>query len=299
MARLRRVFDDVPDRATLVWAAARIGPTATAHLAERLSGGAHASTHLLHTAGPDDEVVLRRYPPGDDAAAREVQVLTALDGLGGLAPRLLGADPDGAETGLPTVLLSRLPGRAELLTDDPYRCAGQLAQALARIHATPAEQLTGFRDILTGTARRPAERTGAAAALVSAGIDRLHGAPRVLTHLDFWTGNALWRDDTLTGVVDWSGAGLAPRGHDLAWCRLDLVLLHDHDVADAFLDAYRAAAGVPVADMLLWDLRALVCSDSTVQTWVDNYADLGRRDLTPAELRKRHGGWLRARLAAG
>jgi aminoglycoside phosphotransferase (APT) family kinase protein len=80
--------------------------------------------------------------------------------------------------------------------------------------------------------------TGPAAGHVAAGAERLCCAPTVLTHYDFWSGNALWQADRLSGVVDWSGAALGPRGFDLGWCRLDLYLLFDEHIAGVFLSAY-------------------------------------------------------------
>jgi len=39
--------------------------------------------------------------------------------------------------------------------------------------------------------------------------------PSVLTHHDFWSGNTLWQRGVLTGVVDWAGAAVGPRGFDV------------------------------------------------------------------------------------
>ncbi len=94
----------------------------------------------------------------------------------------------------------------------------------------------------------------------------------------------------ITGVVDWSGAAQAPRGLDVSWCRLDLTLLHGPDSAETFLAAYEQAAGA-VPDLALWDLFALDNSYRTVETWLPNYHDLGRTDLTAAKLRERHTNW--------
>ncbi len=43
--------------------------------------------------------------------------------------------------------------------------------------------------------------------------------------------------------------------------------------------------------MLLWDLFALTNSHRSVETWQTNYRDLGRTDMTPANLRQRHTDW--------
>jgi len=289
--------DDQPPAAALTWAASVAGPHASARVVRRLVGGTHASTHLLATTTPDGEMVLRRYQPGDGAAGREARVLTVLDGLDGWTPRLLGADPTGAVFGEPATLMTRLSGWADITSIAPASVAEQLGRTLARLHSTPAHHLVGLRRGM-GTA---ADRAGGpAAGVVADHVIRLAGAPLVLSHVDYWSGNVLWEKGRLTGVVDWSGAALAPRGYDVSWCRLDLVLLYGEAIADAFLAAYEAAAGIALADPVLWDLYALANSYSSdgVETWVPNYRDLGRADLTAAELRRRHTAWTDSRLAA-
>ncbi|MFC4592539.1 phosphotransferase family protein [Sphaerisporangium corydalis] len=257
---------------------------------QALAGGTHARTHLVRTADPDCELVLRRYDVADDAACRETHVLAALDGLGGLAPRLLDADPAGERFGEPAVLISRLPGRADIMPADPLPWAARLGYALARIHAAPLIGMTGFRDVIgdipgiVGRADGPVRKRWG----------ELAAEPRVLTHFDYWSGNVLWENGELTGVVDWSGASFAPRGFDVGWCRLDLVLLHGTRVADAFLRAYEDAAGVRVPHRELWDLFAVQRSHGEVEGWLPNYHDLGRTDLTGRELSHRHRAWLTA-----
>ncbi len=265
-------MSSVPEQA-LAWVAAMTsGPVLGVR---RLAGGTHAATHLVRTRGTPPEAVLRRYPAGDPAPAREAAVLTALDGLGGWVPRLYGADPTGAVAGEPAVLISRLPGRADIGVPRPRA----LGAALARLHGVRTQGLTLLRDAL--------------AALP--GGSAFAGQERVLTHFDYWSGNVLWDGERLSGVVDWSGAGLAPRGLDVSWCRLDLALLHGASAAESFLDAYQEAAGVTVPELRAWDLFAVGISADSVAGWTDNYQDLGRGDLTAAVLRERHAAWGRSR----
>jgi len=94
----------------------------------------------------------------------------------------------------------------------------------------------------------PAALHGPAATLISGCWHLLTDAPRVLTHYDYWSGNTLWDNGTLTGVVDWSGAALGPPGFDVGWCRLDLYLLYGEHIADQFLDSYLAASEQSVPD---------------------------------------------------
>jgi Ser/Thr protein kinase RdoA (MazF antagonist) len=169
------------------------------------------------------------------------------------------------------------------------RRPGQLGRTLARIHATARDRLAGFQSVLD----RPggAAVSGPAAGPVTASWELLTRAPAVLTHYDYWSGNTVWRGGELTGVVDWSGGGLGPRGFDVGWCRLDLYLLYGEPLAEVFLDSYETASNSAVPDRLLWDLWAVARSHEQVESWVPNYRDLGRADLTAAELRKRHTAW--------
>jgi aminoglycoside phosphotransferase (APT) family kinase protein len=284
-------------RAAMEQAARLAGPDARVTAVQALLGGTHARTTLIQTANPELQVVLREFPPGDDAASQEIRVLRALDGLGGMVPRLLASGIDGAAPAGSWLLISRLPGLADITPDQPSACAEQLGQALARIHATRGHRLAGFPSVLDRPGGSRTELSGPAASVVAASWKLVASAPRVLTHHDFWSGNVVWDDGVLTGIVDWSGGALGPPGFDVGWCRLDLYLLHGERIADKFLNSYQAASQSVLPDPLLWDLWAVARSHGIVETWVPNYRDLGRSDLTAAELRSRHSAWTENLLA--
>ena len=256
-----------------------------------LAGGTHARTCLIRTVNPEREFVLREFPPGDDAASSESRVLAALEGLDGLAPRLLASGNSDASPAGSWLLISCLPGIADLSPGRPAAVAGQLGRALARIHATPRHRLAGFQSVFDRPGGSLAAVSGPAASRVTAGRELLTRAPAVLTHYDFWSGNTLWRGGVLTGVVDWSGGGLGPRGFDVGWCRLDLYLLYGEHTAGRFLDAYETASNSVLPDRLVWDLWAVARSCEQVESWAPNYRDLGRADLTATKLRNRHTAW--------
>lgn len=293
---------DAPRPPAAVEQAARLaGPNATVAAFRALAGGTHARTTLIRTANPELEVVLREYPPGDDAARREARVLRALDGLDGLAPRLLASDSADPASRGSWVLISRLPGTADITPRQPAVRAGQLGRALARVHQTPLHRVADFPSILDRPDGSLAGISGPAAGIVAANWETLASTPAGLTHHDFWSGNVVWEDNVLTGVVDWTGGSLGPPGFDIGWCRLDLYLLHGQGIADRFLDAYETASESVLPDPVLWDLWAVARSHEMVETWVPNYCDLGRTDLTAAELRNRHTAWtehLLAKIAA-
>jgi Phosphotransferase enzyme family len=192
-----------PSPAAVERAAALAGPDATVHEMRALVGGTHACTSLIRTVNPECEFVLREFPPGDAAVSNETRVLAALDGLDGLAPRLLASEMSNASSGGSWLLISCLPGVADLTSSQPAVLAEQFGRALARIHATDRDRLAGFQSVFDRPEGSLAAVSGPAASAVTASRELLARAPAVLTHCDFWSGNTLRRDGVLTGW--WTG----------------------------------------------------------------------------------------------
>lgn len=267
------------------------GPSAVVLGAVRLEGGQHADTWRVDTENPATSVVVRQFPLGDPAALCEQRVLRALDGLGGLAPVLLGGDLDGRWSKCPTSLISRLDGQPDITPTDPGSWARELGRALAVVHAVPTGRLAELPSVFDRRGGSEEISAGPLAAEVRSRWPQIVASPEVLTHGDYWSGNVVCRDGRLTGIVDWSGGARGPRGFDLGWCRLDLVLLFDEQIADDFLAAYEAGAGQEVGEIWLWDCWAVARSEHIVGSWGPNYLPLGRADLDEDELRRRHGRW--------
>ena len=259
--------------------------------AVRLQGGQHADTWRVHTENPATSVVVRQFPLGDPGALHEQRVLRALGGLGGLAPVPLGIDLDGRWSKSPTSLISWLDGEPDITPTDPREWARELGRALAAVHTVPTERLLEMPSVFDHKGGSEEILAGPLAAEVRSRWSQVVTSPEVLTHFDYWSGNVVWRDGSLTGIVDWSGGSRGPRGFDLGWCRLDLVLLFDERIADDFLAAYEAATGQPVGEIRLWDCWAIARSDDAVGSWAPNYLPLGRADLDEDELRRRHAQW--------
>ena len=289
---------DLPSPGALEEVRRLAGPSAAIAGVVRLAGGQHADTWRVDTESPATSVVVRRFPVDDPAPLHEQRVLQALAGLGGLAPVLLGGDLDGRWSECPTTLISWLDGQPDITPADPRGWAHELGRALAAVHAVPAERLAELPSVFDGSGGSEQILAGPLAAEVRSRWSEVAAAPEVLTHNDYWSGNVVWRGGKLTGIVDWSGASRGPRGFDLGWCRLDLVLLFDEQVADDFLEAYELGAGQEVGDLRLWDCWAAARSEDGVGSWVPNYLPLGRADLDEDELRRRHAQWT-ARLGEG
>ena len=70
----------------------------------------------------------------------------------------------------------------------------------------------------------------------------------VFIHRDYHPANVLWREDAVSGVVDWINACRGPAGVDVAHCRTNLAQMYGPEAADQFLDAY-----LDVADGFAYD----------------------------------------------
>lgn len=257
----------------------------------RLAGGQHAETWRVDTKDPALSVVVRQFPVADTAGAHEQLVLRTLDGLWGLAPELLDGDLAGKWSDHPTSMISWLDGEADITPVDPHGWATELGRALAVVHDVPRHRLTRLPSVFDRRGGSQELLDGPLAARVRSRWVQIAAAPEVLTHSDFWSGNVVWRDQKLTGIVDWSDAARGPRGFDLGWCRLDLVLLFNEQIADVFLEAYEAATGKIVDEVALWDSWAAARSQNGVESWTPNYAPLGRPDLDQTTLRRLHSQW--------
>jgi aminoglycoside phosphotransferase (APT) family kinase protein len=275
------------------------GSSATIDSVVRLDGGQHAATWRVDTASPALTVVVKQFPIGDSAGACEARVLRVIDGLGGLAPVLLGSDLAGRWGECPTTLISWLDGQADIAPTDPDGWAAQLGHTLAAVHAVPSDRLSALPSVFDQSGGTREVLEGPVATRIRSDWSQITASPEVLTHSDYWSGNVVWRDGVLAGIVDWSGGARGPRGFDVGWCRLDLYLLFDERIADVFLSAYEDASGHPIAYMGLWDGGSVARSHEMVETWAANYGPFGRPDLDEDELRQRHSQWTSRLQAQG
>ena len=249
-----------PPDATLAWVARSVGSQAQVTAWRRLTGGITSSVHVVtvRTADRSQRLILKRWVEGDLEECRgwvdrEAEVLVALESSGLEAPRLVAWSP-GAETdGIPTLLMTRLLGRVWLSPDEPSDWIGQIARTLATIHSLePRIELPVTRHLerefrLPQDARRP-ELWLAARERLSAPAP----AGKSLIHGDYQHFNLLWTRRRLSGVVDWTWAGLGHPDRDVGHCRLNLAVLFSAGWAHEFSAAYRAESGRPIDPW--WDL---------------------------------------------
>lgn len=243
----------------------------------RLSGGANMESWAFDWAGESGSgaFVLRRAPSADYMAGRpfghadEAALVMAAHQGGVLAPEVVGvlADSDGLGSGYVMMRVIAEVNPAKILATPPPTLLGDLARALAHIHALPRDVIPAAIPMMD-TATALAELR---ARFVSFGGDRpiialaiqwceAHlpaPAPPVLVHGDYRMGNImvdLAKDaGGLAAILDWELAHLGDAHEDLAFgCmtvwrfgRLDRPAFGLGSL-DEYFAAYEAAGGTRV-----------------------------------------------------
>lgn len=278
---------------------AAAGPGARVTSVRRLRGGDSSAMHSLTVVrgGRTRRLVLRRFVRADwlarepDIARREAAALRLLVHTPIPAPGLIAADEDGRDAGVPSVLMTMLPGRPILAPRDMVSWLRLLADALPRIHAVhpAADELPWryepYNDIasLEVPAWTTRSREWETALAVAGGP--APGKDEHLIHRDYHPANVLWSRGRITGIVDWVNACRGPAGVDIGHCRRNLALLHGVEVADRFLDHCLEWADydpywdiVTLTDWLPecgaydgWGDLGLDVSTEAVHAWADEY----------------------------
>lgn len=261
----------------------------------RIPGGASRETWMFDAAWIDAgrkverQFIARRDPTGSLLESNndlEFEIYTALSGSSIPAPRVSWIETDGAALERPFFIMERLPGGSDartLVTSPEFaavrpRIAEQKAQVLAAIHAFDIDRLPSLH------------RPPAAAASALHEVERWEQTMRqdtlesqpvlefafhwlkrhlpppperlVLVHGDYRTGNFLYDQTGITGILDWEMAHAGDPIEDLGW----LVMKSwrwagDGRVGglcdrDEFMRMYEAAGGAPVdaATLKFWEV---------------------------------------------
>lgn len=233
-----------------------LDPTARLLSAGPLEGG--VSSHMqklvfeatdgVHAVVERRPKVMAGKPSPAERAALEAALLARLPDLGVAAPRLRRFDPPD------TLILDFLEGATEPPPGAPGSLIGPMADALAALHRIGSEH--GLPPMRTFTDPLPDLRTwrpdlfppGSTPACPPS-----EGPPRLL-HGDFWTGNLLWRNGELAGLLDWEDAWLGDPMAELAAARCDLHSRFGVGAADRLAEAYAALAPLDSARLAWWDL---------------------------------------------
>jgi aminoglycoside phosphotransferase (APT) family kinase protein len=286
-----------------------IAPGAAIRNVGPIGGGLASDTFAVDTTAGDFVVKVFR-PHRRAEALPEWDRLTFAQRVSGVAvPEPVALDVHGRWFGAPALVMSRLPGRVDLTPTDLDGWLRQLAHALAAIHRTDA---TGAAGPLLGDPPlghwgigdwQRLESEWAPTALVDrcvAAIRRhrlwVNDTP-ALVHGDFHPGNIVWRNGTLTGVVDWSAARIGSRSFEFAQCRAGVALLFGMPGVRRLTEHYVGIVGTTPVDLPVFDLMCGLVARSLGPTrWLASYRIQGCID-TPRQLAARMPPFLRQALA--
>jgi aminoglycoside phosphotransferase len=271
----------------------------------RLGGGlatATSAVRLRTSGGRTLDVVLKRFPrPRYEYASNEWKRLVYAQRLPVPSPEPLMFDEAGDWFDVPSIVMTKLPGRPDVAPEDLERWLNEFAQCQAAIHAAPTGRVPAImrpRPIVAQPVKdlpRDAEAE-VAARYVRRRFARAVTRDLVVAHGDAHPGNVLWSRGRISGVTDWHHAGVFPRGHEAAYARADIAVLVGPRAADRYLDAYESAADVRVRDLPVWDLRQGLAALKWHPLWAIAYREQGAT-LTNATARRRAAAFVRRVLA--
>jgi len=245
-----------------------------------LPGSFSNSTHIVKARlanGSDFKFVVRRYAVfGDydrgEKARREFKTFEYLHQYGIPAPEPLLLDDAGTLLGTPGIVTRFVPGRLILSAPaNPLDWARQLAVTLAKIHSIPCgtDGLTFLLDanaeatwfLQSDTAPGYMLKVPGGIQLWQVLLDafpNLKTTPSGLVHIDYWSGNILWHENQISAVLDWEEAAYGDPVIDVAYARMNMILMGLNQAADDFLQIYEAEMGGRVQNLGFWELAAAV-----------------------------------------
>jgi len=249
------------------WICGTIGPGSEIVRSRPLPDASTSAVHAVEIRGPGATTlaVVRRYVDSHvlvnepRPVEREAAVLQHLVDTPVVAPGLLGADPTGAVCGVPTLLMTRLPGRPKWRAVDLDTFLAGLADQLPPIHGTSVPTEPSYpryhpyyddRDLTVPSWTANPSAWERAIEIRRAPLPEF--APACI-HRDFHPGNVLWRRGAVSGVVDWAWSCIGPVAVDVAHCRVNLALHISCAAADSFL-ARCVERGVVERGEPAWDL---------------------------------------------
>jgi aminoglycoside phosphotransferase (APT) family kinase protein len=286
----------------------------------RLTGGLGCRSDILDIERPDGsrwKVTLRRFVRTEHRfstpkhVAHEFEILRLVEAAEIPAPRPILLDAEGGYFGVPAIVISFLPGRPLFPTTNIARWTEGLADVLLKLHAVTPERFDlswlGVRlhDGMRATIeewRRQAQTDPLAAqihAALDAQLDRIDFPTPTLVHDDFWSGNTVAFRGRIIGIIDWTSAEIGDPRTDVSECRVDMVLSHGIDVADAFRDDYERLSGAPLADLWYFDLFRGFHALLEYEHWLEGYHDMGLVHLKRGDVGARLRGFLRRALDEG
>ena len=283
----------------------------------RLRGGLGCRSDVLDIERADGsrwKITLRRFVrvahgfSTSEHVTHEFEVLRLVERAGIPAPRPILLDAKGEHFGVPAIVMTYLPGRPLFPSTKISAWTEGLARVLMTVHAVTPDRfdLSWLGVCLRDCMRKRIDEWLAQGtsdplavemlAVLDARLDSIDFSTSTLVHDDFWSGNTVAHRGRIVGIIDWTSAEVGDPRSDVAECRLDMVLSHGAEVADAFRDDYERLVGRRLEDLWYFDLYRGYHAWFEYEHWLEGYHDMGLVHLTPAEVGARLHAFLRDAL---
>jgi aminoglycoside phosphotransferase (APT) family kinase protein len=253
--------------------------------------------------GTPFKIVLRQYNPANENPARktlrEFRALEVLQTSGVPAPKPLLMDETDTQFGAPSIVTSFANGKQYIAHDDLITWANTLAKTLVNIHHVSCDLsaeywMDGTTETLwfirsdTLIERMALHDDGESVyQTVREHLPQLIPVESRFSHIDFWSGNILWHNGTISAVVDWEEAARCDPAYDLAYAKMELFLLGLHEAAKVLLESYEAETGGRVENLAFWELAASVRSMPDPAVGIPEWAVRSDVDLSDDAVRRR------------
>ena len=178
---------------------------------KRLPGS--TSSILYEVKTDNSTIVLRQFDNEEwlleepDLVQHEAASLQHASASGLPAPSLIAFDETGEASGLPSVLMTKVEGKVELLPDDFNKWTDGLAKILAAIHRITANDFPWVYASYTNrdeSKSRNGRRNEICGRLHLTDYTRRQPEFReTFIHRDFHPTNVLWLDNEVSRIVDW------------------------------------------------------------------------------------------------
>jgi len=288
----------------LKWITKAIGPGATIHTIQPMGGATSSTLHALDVdyRASRLKLVLRQFTNAEwlaeepDLALHEAANLKKVAPATVPTPEVVAYDETGADCGIATILITRLPGTVQLKPANLDQWLHRLAEAILPIHAleigdhpwnyAPYNDLTKLR--VPDWSQHPD--------LWQRAIEIVNGprptTPESFIHRDYHPNNVLWQGDQVSGIVDWPNGCRGAIGIDIAWCRGNLIHMYDIPAADRFLQAYQSLAGSSFQYHPFWDLIVLIETLPGPPEVYSSWVEFGTDHITSALMIDRNDQFL-------
>lgn len=293
--------NDLPPR-VLKWAVSAINPNATVTGVERLKGSTSSTLHCISLQVSMDtkdtqQFVIRQFDNKDwlleepDLAIHEARSLQVASQAAVNTPEIIAFDKNGEACGIPAVVMSLLDGEVDLQPANRSKWLDGLAASLVKIHAVepvafPFEYFT-YNNIETleiPTWSSIPEKWKRAIEIIKSPQPKYR---ECFIHRDYHPANVLWKNDLVSGVVDWVNACRGPAGIDVGHCRVNLAMLYGVETADEFLSAYQQFAAGTFEYDTYWDLLSVIDILSGPPKVYEGWAAFGVIGLTDNMMEQR------------